>query len=76
MSKIKIDEETLDNVITSILTEDIKRTVAPIVRGLMMKGEEVNSKAVLKALKASPSSVFLEKALEKLEKYKKPLDKK
>ncbi|MDJ0767018.1 MAG: hypothetical protein QNJ97_28850 [Myxococcota bacterium] len=67
---IKIDEQVLETVIERILTKEIEMLVAPVIQGLVWRGEEVSAKTVMKSLEGSTMSAMVKASMDKVGKFK------
>ncbi|MDJ0766275.1 MAG: hypothetical protein QNJ97_25060 [Myxococcota bacterium] len=68
---IKVDEQkVLDTVIERILTQDIEMIVAPVIQGLVYRGDDVSANSVLEMLDGSTQGVMLKASMDKLGKFK------
>ncbi len=56
--------------IERVLTQDIEMIVAPVIQGLVYRGDEVSAKSVLEMLDGSTQGVMLRVSMEKLAKFK------
>ncbi|MDJ0766241.1 MAG: hypothetical protein QNJ97_24880 [Myxococcota bacterium] len=66
---IKIDEQVLEAVIERVLTKEIEMLVAPVIQGLVWRGEEVSAKSVMKFLEGTTMGAMVKKSMDKLGKF-------